>query len=56
VHADASAVVALGYGQAIPAPPDAPAGVPLAILSAPDELVAIGEREGERIRPRKVLA
>ncbi len=56
VHADASGVVALGYGQGIPAPPDAPEKVPLAILSGADELVAIGEREGARIRPRKVLA
>jgi tRNA pseudouridine55 synthase len=56
VHADASGVVALGYGQGIPTPADAPEGVPLAILSGPGELVAIGEREGARIRPRKVLA
>jgi tRNA pseudouridine55 synthase len=56
VHADASGIVALGYGQGIPAPAEAPEGVPLAILAGTGELVAIGEREGARIRPRKVLA
>jgi tRNA pseudouridine55 synthase len=56
IEADEAGVRALGYGQGIPATGDLPVGVPIAILSGPDQLVAIGERVGDRIQPRKVLA
>lgn len=55
VEVDEAGVRAIGYGQGVPAPPDAPTGVPVALLSGPDRLVAIGERVGGRIQPRKVL-
>ncbi|HET7276112.1 MAG TPA: tRNA pseudouridine(55) synthase TruB [Longimicrobiaceae bacterium] len=46
---------ALSYGQFLDAPDEAPSEVPLAILSGDGRLLAIGERDGTRIRPRKVL-
>jgi tRNA pseudouridine55 synthase len=47
---------ALAHGRPVPAPGDAPAGVPLALLSPGGELLAIGERSGDHVQPRKVLA
>ena len=49
-------VAGLEHGSAFPAPDSAPAGVPLAIFSADGALLAMGERAGERIQPRKVFA
>lgn len=46
---------ALSYGQFLDAPEHAPAETPLALLSGDGRLLAIGERDGSRIRPRKVL-
>lgn len=55
VEVDEAGIRALGYGQGVAAPPDAPAGVPIALLAGPGRLVAIGERVGDRVQPRKVL-
>ncbi len=46
---------ALSYGQFLDAPEGAPVAAPLALLSQEGRLLAIGERDGSRIRPRKVL-
>jgi tRNA pseudouridine55 synthase len=56
VQVDESEVRALGYGQGIPAPLEVPTELPIALLSGPDHLVAIGERVGSQILPRKVFA
>jgi tRNA pseudouridine55 synthase len=56
VEVDAAGAVALGHGRALPAPDDAPAGVPLALVAADGALLAVGERTGDRVQPRKVLA
>jgi tRNA pseudouridine55 synthase len=56
VEVDAAGAAALGHGRALPAPADAPAGVPLALVAADGALLAIGERTGDRVQPRKVLA
>jgi tRNA pseudouridine55 synthase len=46
----------LGFGRALPAPADAPEGQPLAFVSADGgALLAIGERIGDVVRPRKVF-
>jgi tRNA pseudouridine55 synthase len=55
VEVDETGIRAIGYGQGVPASPDTPTGVPVAMLAGPDRLVAIGERVGERIQPRKVF-
>lgn len=54
VAVDDAGVVALSYGQALTASEDAPAG-PLALVSAAGDLLAIGERHGALIKPRKVF-
>ena len=56
VEVDEADVRALGYGKGIPAPLDVATEVPIALLSGPDRLVAIGERVGSQILPRKVFA
>ncbi|MET0400724.1 MAG: tRNA pseudouridine(55) synthase TruB [Longimicrobiaceae bacterium] len=56
VEVDAAGAAALGHGRPLPAPADAPAGVPLALVAADGALLAIGERTGDRVQPRKVLA
>lgn len=43
-------------GREIPAPEEAPEGRPLVLLSTGDQLLAVGERVGSAIRPRKVFA
>jgi tRNA pseudouridine55 synthase len=45
----------LGHGGAIPAADDLPEGRPVAMLATSGELLAIGERTGSRLQPRKVL-
>ena len=52
---DEAGVRALGHGGAVPAPDGVPAGSPVAILSPAGGLLAIGERVGEELRPRKVF-
>jgi tRNA pseudouridine55 synthase len=46
---------ALGYGQAIRVAVDAAEDEPVAILSESGELLAIGRRAGDVVRPRKVF-
>lgn len=46
---------ALGHGSAVPVTSDLPAGRPVAIYSAAGDLIAVGERDGDLLRPRKVF-
>jgi tRNA pseudouridine55 synthase len=55
VVVDEEGIAALRYGRALPAAGDAPEHTPLALASAGGELLAIGERAGEVLRPRKVF-
>ncbi len=55
VAVDDAGAAALGFGRAIPAPADAPEGVPLALAGADGRLLAIGERAGDAVKPRKVF-
>jgi tRNA pseudouridine55 synthase len=55
VPVDAAGEAALSFGRAIPAPAGAPQGVPLALAGADGRLLAIGERAGDAIKPRKVF-
>lgn len=56
VSVDARGAKALSYGQGVPVDSDAPAGTPLALVSAETgALLAIGERAGDAVRPRKVF-
>lgn len=54
VEVDEAGAAELGFGRSIPAPADAPAGVPLALAGA-GGLLAIGERSGDAVKPRKVF-
>lgn len=56
VDATADEAAALGHGRPIPAPEDAPTGVPLAVVGPEGTLLAVGERRGGDVRPRKVFA
>jgi tRNA pseudouridine55 synthase len=56
VTVDEAGAADVRHGRALPAPEDLPAGTPLAVLGADAALLAIGERAGGRIQPRKVLA
>lgn len=56
MRVDDRGVAAMRYGQAIAAPPDAPAGEPLAVFGPDGALVAIAERTASAVRPRKVFA
>jgi tRNA pseudouridine55 synthase len=47
---------ALRHGQQVRARPEVPAGEPVALFTAGGELLGVGERTGDWIRPRKVLA
>jgi tRNA pseudouridine55 synthase len=55
---DADGARALSHGRAVPAPAAAalPEGVAVALLSEEGRLLAIGERAGDVVRPRKVFA
>ncbi|HEX2188697.1 MAG TPA: tRNA pseudouridine(55) synthase TruB [Longimicrobiaceae bacterium] len=53
---DAAGAAAIGHGRAVPAPAGLPEGPPVAVLGADGALLAVGERAGDRIQPRKVLA
>jgi hypothetical protein len=55
VRVDDAGLAALRFGRAVPASPDTPGGTPVALASAAGELLAIGERDGEVVRPRKVF-
>jgi tRNA pseudouridine55 synthase len=56
VVAEDDQVVALRHGRAMAAEGDLPPGRPLALLSEEGELIAVGERTGAEVRPRKVFA
>lgn len=56
VEVDEAGAAALGHGRAVPSPADLPAGVPVALVAADGALLAVGERSGDRVQPRKVLA
>jgi tRNA pseudouridine55 synthase len=55
VMVDDAGIAALRFGRAVPASPDTPSGTPVALASATGELLAVGERDGEVVRPRKVF-
>jgi len=55
VAVDEAGIAALRHGRAVPAPGDAPEGTALALASVEGELLAIGERFDNIIRPRKVF-
>jgi tRNA pseudouridine55 synthase len=52
----AEAVEAMRHGRAVPAGGALPEGVPVAVYGGEGALVAIGERLGDALRPRKVFA
>jgi len=52
---DDDGLAALRFGRALEAPDDVPAGGPVAIASAGGSLLAIGERIGGVLQPRKVF-
>ncbi len=57
VPVDADGTRALGFGRPVPATEDSPEGVPLALVSTQTgALLAIGERAGDVVKPRKVFA
>lgn len=56
VEVDEAGASLIGHGRAVPAAAGLPEGVPVAVLGAGGALLAVGERAGERVRPRKVLA
>jgi tRNA U55 pseudouridine synthase TruB len=55
VVVDEEGIAALRYGRALLAPGDAPEQTPVALASADGELLAIGERRGDVLQPRKVF-
>ncbi|HEV7588817.1 MAG TPA: tRNA pseudouridine(55) synthase TruB [Longimicrobium sp.] len=55
VPVDEDGIAALRYGRALPAAPETPEGTPLALASEDGALLAIGERFGDAVRPRKVF-
>jgi tRNA pseudouridine55 synthase len=52
---DEAGMRALGHGGAVPAPEAVHAGGPIAMYSATGDLLAVGERVGDLLRPRKVF-
>jgi tRNA pseudouridine55 synthase len=55
VAVDEEGIAALRYGRALPAAPETPEGCPLALASEDGALLAIGERTGGVLQPRKVF-
>jgi tRNA pseudouridine55 synthase len=53
---DSEGEKALSHGRGVPAAGELPEGSPLALLSPEGRLLAIGERAGGVVRPRKVFA
>ena len=53
---DEAGIAALAHGRPVPTAWDVPEGTPVALASAADELLAVGERAGAVVRPRKVFA
>ena len=54
VEVDGDGIAALRHGRAVPAAADTPGDGPVAIAAA-GELLAIGARDGDWVRPRKVF-
>ena len=52
---DEAGVRSLGHGGAVPAPDAIPVARPVAIFSPEGGLLAVGERVGDELRPRKVF-
>jgi tRNA pseudouridine55 synthase len=52
---DDDGIAALRHGRAVPAAAETPEDAPVALASAGGELLAIGERDGGLVRPRKVF-
>jgi tRNA pseudouridine55 synthase len=52
---DEDGIAALRFGRAVPAAPDVPAVGPVALASEGGTLLAIAERNGELLQPRKVF-
>jgi tRNA pseudouridine55 synthase len=52
---DEAGMRALGHGGAVAAPETTPADRPVAMYSPTGDLLAIGERVGDQLRPRKVF-
>jgi tRNA pseudouridine55 synthase len=48
-------IAALRYGRAVPADATLPEQQPVAMLGPSGELLAVGERIGDRLQPRKVF-
>ena len=55
VEVDDDGIAALRHGRAVPAAADTPEAGPVTLASAEGELLAIGERDGGVVRPRKVF-
>lgn len=55
ITVDEAGLALLRHGRAVRAPADAPSGTAIALASGAGELLAIGEREGDVVRPRKVF-
>jgi tRNA pseudouridine55 synthase len=56
VTVDEAGAAALAHGRAVAAAEDVPSGEPIVLASSTGELLAIGERDGGVVRPRKVFA
>ncbi len=52
---DEAGIAALRHGRAVPAPADVPEGGPVALASEDGALLAIAERSGDLLQPRKVF-
>jgi len=55
VAVDEEGIAALRFGRALPAASETPEGCPLALASEDGALLAIGERRGDVLQPRKVF-
>lgn len=55
VTVDDAGIANLRFGRAVPSPDDAPRETTIALASADGELLALGERAGDVIRPKKVF-
>jgi len=55
VVVDEAGLALLRHGRAVPASPETPSGAAVALASEGGELLAVGERHGDVVRPRKVF-
>jgi len=56
VEVDEEGAASIRHGRAVPAAGGLAAGVPVAVVGPDGALLAVGERAGDRVQPRKVLA